>query len=99
MSRFRAIVSIEFDSDDLKQFAENLGLDEIDPDDAVRGELDNFGLGTGWIENIFRNGQPTVHRLSDDGIQITVNDHDLDGSEEEEDDFLHCGGDDEEDDD
>lgn len=99
MSRYRAIVSIEFDSEDLETLAENLGIGEMDPDEAVQGELDNFGLGTGWIEQLYRNGQPTIHRIGDDGIQITVNDHDLDGTEEEDDDFLHCGGDDEDEDD
>jgi hypothetical protein len=98
-TKFRAIVSIEFDSEDLQTFAENLGIDEMDASDAITGELDGFGLGVAYLEQFYRNGQPTVHRLTGDGIEITINDHDLDGTEDEEDDdFLHCGGDEEDDD-
>lgn len=97
MTKYRAIVSIEFDSEDLRTFAEGMGVDDIDACDAITGELDAFGLGCAYLEQFYRNGQPTVHRLAGDGIEITINDHDLDGSEEEEDDF--CWGENEEDDD
>jgi hypothetical protein len=86
--RYRAIVSIEFDDEDLATLAAQLGTDDLDPADAVGGELDSMALGSGWVEQLFRNGRPTIHRLTGDGIQVTVNDHDLDGSEDDcEDDF------------
>lgn len=88
MARFRAIVSIEFDDEDLKSFAESLGIDIIDPDEAIQGELDNFGIGTGWVEQLYRNGRPTMYRTGADGIEVTINDHDLDGFEDADDDVF-----------
>jgi hypothetical protein len=85
MARYRAIVSVEFDDEDLQSLAESIGADNVDPNEGLTGELDNFGLGTYWIEQIFRNGIPTIHRLTRDGIQVTINDHDLDDSEDEDD--------------
>ena len=77
MSKYRAIVSIEFDDDDLQELADALGvdLDRISPDEAVIGELDGLALGSAWLEQLFSNGQPTIARLSG-GIQVEVNPHD-----------------------
>lgn len=76
MAKYRAIVSIEFDSDDLEQFAEQNGFrsDDIDPMEFIGGEMDNLSVGSGWIEQMFVNGRPQITRLSG-GIDVQINEH------------------------
>lgn len=77
MPKYRAIVSIEFGDDDLKKLQEEIGAKEpINPFDAVRFELDSFSFGTTSIEQIFRDGDMLLTRLSG-GIYVEVDDHDL----------------------
>jgi hypothetical protein len=75
MSKYRAIVSITFDDEDLEEMAENIGIKSIDVDQMLQGELDNFGLGCPWIEQIFKDRNPTIRRLSK-GIMIEVSEDD-----------------------
>lgn len=75
MANYRAIVSITFDDDDLEQLAEECGIERIDAYESINGSLDNLELGTGWLEQLFKNGNPTIHRMSG-GINVEVNDHD-----------------------
>lgn len=83
MAQYRALVSIEFDSNDLAELCESLGIDSISPDEAITGELDNLSLGSGWVEQIFRNGEETILRLSG-GLMVEINYHDLSDVEESE---------------
>lgn len=76
--QYRAIVSIEFTSEDLQEYVDLLGVDEMDPMEAVTAELDNMSLGTGWLEQAFRDGIPMISRMTAGGLEITINDHDLD---------------------
>lgn len=78
-NKYRAIVSITFDDDDLAELAENVGCepDEMNASDAIDGELSNMSFGNTWIEQLFRNGKPTIMRLSG-GIKVEVNEHDED---------------------
>jgi hypothetical protein len=74
MAKYRAIVSINIDDDDLAELGNNLGIDYApEITEALNGELDNFGLGSCWIEQIFRDKQPIIHRLSG-GITVEVTD-------------------------
>ena len=54
--KYKAIVSIEFDSDDLAELAANFGVSpsRMDPRDTLFGALQNLELGTGWIEQLDR---------------------------------------------
>lgn len=76
MANYRAIVSINFDDDDLNELAEYLGVDagSLDPSDSVNGALDNLEFGSGWLEQLFADGRPTITRLSE-GINVEVNEH------------------------
>ena len=76
MTTYRAIVSIAFDDDDLKELAENLYIDpdDLDPDNAINGELDSMSFGSHWVEQLFEDGKPTIRRLSG-GIMVEVNPH------------------------
>ncbi len=74
MSKYRAIVSITFDDDDLKDFANQIGTDNLDASDAVNGSLDNLEFGSGWLEQLFEDGKPTIWRASG-GIKVEVNEH------------------------
>jgi hypothetical protein len=74
MSKYRAIVSITFDDDDLKELAENIGFyssNDYGADDMLQGELDNLGLGSTWVEQIFKDGKPMIRRLSG-GMMVEV---------------------------
>ena len=74
MSKYRAIVSITFDDDDLKELAENIGINssnDYGADDMLQGELDNFCLGSTWVEQIFKDGEQTIRRLSG-GMMVEV---------------------------
>lgn len=77
MANYRAIVSITFDDDDLESMAESYGIpeDRIDANEILTGSLDNLELGSGWIEQIFKDAEPCIFRLSG-GIMIEVNEHD-----------------------
>lgn len=77
MKQYRAIVSITFDDDDLKELADAIGVpsDQIRADDALDGSLDNLDFGSGWVEQFFVDGQPTILRLSG-GILVEINEHD-----------------------
>jgi len=76
MTQYRAIVSITFDDDDLKELADAIGVpsDQMRADDALDGSLDNLEFGSGWVEQFFVNGKPTITRLSG-GIAIEINEH------------------------
>ena len=74
MSKYRAIVSIEFDDDDI---SEALGGDvgrsrNIDPQDFIYGELDNLSVGGGWVEQLFVDGEASIIRLSP-GMTVEIN--------------------------
>ena len=56
MANYKAIVSIEFDDEDL----EDLGYGDYDPYDCVFGELQNFPLGSPWIESLTKDGKHTI---------------------------------------
>ena len=45
---YKAIVTIEFDDEDL----DSIGCAGDDPYDALFGELQNFNLGSSWIESL-----------------------------------------------
>lgn len=51
---YKAIISIEFDEDDIEEWREALGVSKqrFDVRDALFGELQNFPLGSPWIESI-----------------------------------------------
>ena len=76
MAQYRAIVSITFDGEELKDLAESLGVepDRLDPHQSLDGALDNLELGSAWVEQFFVDGSPTIARLSG-GIMIEVNEH------------------------
>ena len=76
MTNYRAIVSITFDDDDLSEVAEAFGLDS-NPDalEMLNGSLDNLELGSGWVEQLFADGRPTIGRLSG-GIMVEISEHD-----------------------
>ncbi len=71
MSKYRAIVSITFDDDDLDDFSEWNDGKHCDAQEILQGSLDNFVLGCPWIEQIFKDGEPTIRRLSG-GIMVEV---------------------------
>jgi hypothetical protein len=74
MAKYRAIVSIEFDGEDLKELASSLGCTrEISPDEGLQGELDNLTFGTAWIEQIYQDGEPLIRRLTT-GTMVEVSD-------------------------
>ena len=55
MSRnYKAIISIEFDDDDIEEWRESLGASKhrFDVREALFGELQNFPLGSPWIDSI-----------------------------------------------
>ncbi len=76
MTKYRAIVSIEFDQEEIESFLEEIGADpeSADPHDDLNSALDNLPFGSAWIEQIFEDGKPTIQRLSG-GIMVEVNDH------------------------
>lgn len=78
MTKYRAIVSITFDTDDLEEAAESFGVDvdRLDPSETLNGYLDNLGLGYAWVEQMFEDGRPTIGRLSG-GITVEINEHEL----------------------
>lgn len=51
---YKAIISIEFDEDDIEEWRESLGVSKqrFDVREALFGELQNFPLGSPWIESI-----------------------------------------------
>jgi hypothetical protein len=51
---YKAVISIEFDDDDIEEWRKSLGASErrFDLDEALFGELQNFPLGSPWIERI-----------------------------------------------
>ena len=74
MANYRAIVSIMFDSEDLQDFADSLGINGVNPDEALDGMLDNLEFGSGWTEQIFQDGTPTIVRLTN-GIMVEISPH------------------------
>lgn len=78
MTQYRAIVSITFEDDDLQELAEALGVpvDRLDPHESLWGSLDILELGSGWVEQFFVDGEPTIARLSG-GIAVEVNPHEV----------------------
>jgi hypothetical protein len=48
MAKYKAIVSLEFDDEDLA----SIGCAGDDPHDSLFGELQNFCLGSPWIESL-----------------------------------------------
>lgn len=48
---YKAIVSITFDDDDIKQMKEEYGS-RFDLHDWVFGEMQNLSYGSGWVESI-----------------------------------------------
>jgi hypothetical protein len=71
MDHYRAIVSIEFDDEELEDiFGPGTSASE-----AVNGELDNLTFGSGWVEQIFRNKKPLIAQLSG-GISVEISDFD-----------------------
>ena len=79
MPKYRAIVSIIFDEDDLEDMADEMGIDaeDVDIHQAISGDLDSLSIGCPWIEQIFVDREPTIHRLSG-GIDIVVSDFEED---------------------
>ena len=64
MSRnYKAIISIEFDENDIEEWRKSMGVSKqrFDVHDALFGELQNFPLGSPWIESI--------REVEDDGIK------------------------------
>jgi hypothetical protein len=51
---YKAIISIEFDEDDIEEWRNSLGVTKqrFDVHEALFGELQNFPLGSPWIESI-----------------------------------------------
>jgi hypothetical protein len=51
---YKAIISIEFDEDDIEEWRSSLGVTKqrFDVREALFGELQNFPLGSPWIESI-----------------------------------------------
>lgn len=78
MSKYRAIVSIEFDQDDLDELCGMAGIDSgsIDPSDAISGCMDDLPFGYAWIEQLYQDGRETILRLSD-GISVDISSHEL----------------------
>lgn len=74
MAKFRAIVSIQFDTDDLRDIAKHYGSDRIDAFEAINGEMDNLSFGCAHVEQLFQEGEPTIHRLSG-GMNVEINEH------------------------
>lgn len=71
MAHYRAIVSIEFDDEEL----EDIFGPGTSPSEAVNGEIDNLTFGSGWVEQIFRNKKPLIARLSG-GVNVEISDFD-----------------------
>lgn len=77
MTTYRAIVSITFDDEDLSKLASAIGVgcnERLDPTNALDGELDCMSLGTGWVEQLFIDGEPTITRVG--GMSVVVSEHD-----------------------
>lgn len=75
MVKYRAIVSVTFDDEDLAQLAKLLDVEpNLDPLQTLDATLDNLELGSGWIEQLFANGRPMMLRVSG-GIMVEVNEH------------------------
>lgn len=51
---YKAIISVEFDEDDIEEWRESLGVSKnrFDVREALFGELQNFPLGSPWIDSI-----------------------------------------------
>ena len=75
MTKYRAIVSITFDDADLQEIANEFGVGNVDPHEALNGSLDNLDFGSGWIEQLFADGSPQICRMSG-GIDVEVDYHD-----------------------
>lgn len=76
MAKYRAIVSITFDDEDLEELKDQLDvISHLDPIETIRGELDNLSFGSAWIEQVFKNESPMIHILTE-GIKVTVSPHD-----------------------
>jgi len=71
MSKYRAIVSITFDDDDLDDFSEWNDGKHCDAQEILQGSLDNFVLGCPWIEQIFKDGKPMIRRLTK-GVMVEI---------------------------
>jgi hypothetical protein len=69
VANYKAVVTIEFDDQDLEDLAFSLGADKVNADDALRGELDSLRFSA-WVESIdkiekiYKADQPTILRLS-----------------------------------
>jgi hypothetical protein len=76
MATYRALVSFVFDDSDLEDIAQAIGVDprRLDVYDTVNAELDSVSLGYSVVEQIFRDGKPTISRLSG-GITTEINRH------------------------
>jgi hypothetical protein len=75
MGKYRAIVSITFDDDDLSELARRLEVHPrpIDALDAIGGSLDNLDFGDPWVEQVYKDRRPMISRMSS-GIDVQVSD-------------------------
>ncbi len=78
MNQYRAIISINFDDEDIKEYAEMIGVSEErlsqDVDMLVNGVLDNIEFGSTWLEQLFINKNPSILRLTE-GTTVEVSPH------------------------
>lgn len=76
MTRYRAIVSVTFDDEDVARFARATGVDvgEVDHSDLLEWELDVFTFAYGRLEQLFRDGTCTIPP-SPGHINVAVRDH------------------------
>jgi len=79
MSKYKAIISIDFDDEDLEEYAQSVGADveriKESVSEVVDGCLDSIELGSAWVEQLFINEDPVILRLSG-GMSVEVNSFD-----------------------
>ena len=79
MTKYRAIVSIYFDDEDLEELADELGIEperlSRDLHSTINGDLDQLSLSSNtWIEQIFVDGDPQVAHFGET-MTVIVTDH------------------------
>lgn len=77
--KYRAIVSITFNSEDLREVTDIHGT--MDPTEVISAELDGLSIGTAFVEQVYENGEEMIYRSSG-GMMVEVSEHDLEDIDE-----------------
>lgn len=78
MAKYRALVSIEFDDEDLTEFGETIGIPtgKSNASETISACMDDLPLGSSWLEQFFIDGKAQMYRIGD-GLEVIINEHDL----------------------